>query len=76
MGNLYRIPFTFIQCPNVELKKPSWIRKSSNNTVLFGLHVSYFLVTAGVIYDIIIEPPSVRSTTDAYGHHKPIAFMA
>lgn len=27
--------------------------------VLFGLLVSYFLVTAGVIYDIIVEPPSV-----------------
>ena len=28
-------------------------------SVLFGLLVSYFLVTAGVIYDIIVEPPSV-----------------
>jgi hypothetical protein len=44
--------------------------------VLFGLLVSYFLVTAGVIYDIIVEPPSVGSTTDQYGHHKPVAFMA
>jgi len=61
--------------------------------VLFGLLVSYFLVTAGVIYDIIVEPPSVGkknnkklhcnsyktfvgSTTDEYGHQKPVAFMA
>ena len=63
--------------------------------VLFGLLVSYFLVTAGVIYDIIVEPPSVGqwkplsllaipslslldsgSTTDEYGRHKPVAFMA
>ena len=63
--------------------------------VLFGLLVSYFLVTAGVIYDIIVEPPSVGqstragekihsdrcsllsgSTTDEFGHQKPVAFMA
>ena len=29
------------------------------SSVLFCLLVSYFLVTAGVIYDIIVEPPSV-----------------
>ncbi|CAF1277154.1 unnamed protein product, partial [Didymodactylos carnosus] len=29
-----------------------------------------------IIYDIIVEPPSVGSTTDDYGHHKPMAFMA
>ncbi|CAF3080046.1 unnamed protein product [Rotaria socialis] len=76
MENLYRLPFTIVQCPNLKLKKPSWIRKPSNTVVLFGLLVSYFLVTAGVIYDIIVEPPSVGSTTDEYGHHKPVAFMA
>ncbi|CAF2772141.1 unnamed protein product [Rotaria sp. Silwood2] len=76
MESFYRLPFTVVQCPNLKLKKPSWIRKPSNTTVLFGLLVSYFLVTAGVIYDIIVEPPSVGSTTDEYGHHKPVAFMA
>ena len=35
------------------------VRSSLLNRVLFGLLVSYFLVTAGVIYDIIVEPPSV-----------------
>jgi hypothetical protein len=87
MESLFRLPFTFVQCPNLKLKKPSWIRKPSNATwvslwlchveqlhsafsqllvcfslrvsVLFGLLVSYFLVTAGVIYDVIVEPPSV-----------------
>ncbi|CAF1590372.1 unnamed protein product, partial [Adineta steineri] len=76
MEGLYRLPFNVVQCPNLKLKKPSWIRKPSNTMVLFGLLVSYFLVTAGVIYDIIVEPPSVGSTTDEYGHHKPVAFMA
>ncbi|CAF1511316.1 unnamed protein product [Didymodactylos carnosus] len=44
--------------------------------VFASLLLSYFLVTAGIIYDIIVEPPSVGSTTDEYGHHKPVAFMA
>uniref|UniRef100_T1J9P0 Oligosaccharyltransferase complex subunit n=1 Tax=Strigamia maritima TaxID=126957 RepID=T1J9P0_STRMM len=37
--------------------------------------VSYFFVTGGIIYDIIVEPPSVGSTTDEHGHSRPVAFM-
>ncbi|CAH3034856.1 unnamed protein product [Porites lobata] len=28
-----------------------------------------------IIYDVIVEPPSVGSTTDEFGHSKPVAFM-
>lgn len=31
-----------------------------------------FSVTLGIIYDVIIEPPSVGSTTDEKGHSKPV----
>merc|ERR1719347_2054892 len=37
---------------------------------------SYFLVTAGIIYDVIVEPPSVGQTTDERGNPKPVAFLA
>uniref|UniRef100_A0A6M2E160 Oligosaccharyltransferase complex subunit n=1 Tax=Xenopsylla cheopis TaxID=163159 RepID=A0A6M2E160_XENCH len=37
--------------------------------------LSYFLVTGGIIYDVIGEPPSVGSTTDEHGHTRPVAFM-
>lgn len=44
--------------------------------VTFGLILaSYFLVTGGIIYDVIVEPPSIGSTTDEFGHSKPVAFM-
>ena len=44
--------------------------------VMFGIVLlSYFLVTGGLIYDVIVEPPSVGSTTDEYGNSKPEAFM-
>ncbi|XP_029670658.1 putative oligosaccharyltransferase complex subunit CG9662 [Formica exsecta] len=29
----------------------------------------------GIIYDVIVEPPSVGSTTDEHGHTRPVAFM-
>ena len=29
----------------------------------------------GIIYDVIVEPPSVGSTTDEHGHQRPVAFM-
>lgn len=29
----------------------------------------------GVIYDVIVEPPSIGSTTDERGHSRPVAFM-
>merc|ERR1712025_1374102 len=38
--------------------------------------VSYFLVLGGVIYDIIIEPPSIGQVTDERGNPRPVAFLA
>lgn len=38
--------------------------------------VSYFLITGGIIYDVIVEPPSVGSMTDEHGHQRPVAFLA
>ena len=34
-----------------------------------------FFVSGGIIYDVIVEPPSVGSTTDEHGHQRPVAFM-
>eukprot|EP00879_Flechtneria_rotunda_P026974 GHRR01028827.1.p1 GENE.GHRR01028827.1~~GHRR01028827.1.p1 ORF type:complete len:111 (+),score=23.91 GHRR01028827.1:380-712(+) len=51
-----------------ELPKPS--------TVCAIVILSYFLVTAGIAYDIINEPPAVGATTDeATGKVKPVTFM-
>lgn len=30
---------------------------------------------AGIIYDVIVEPPSVGSTTDEFGHSKPVSLV-
>lgn len=35
-----------------------------------SLEVDYVL---GIIYDVIVEPPSVGSTTDEHGHSRPVS---
>uniref|UniRef100_H3ACI6 Oligosaccharyltransferase complex subunit n=1 Tax=Latimeria chalumnae TaxID=7897 RepID=H3ACI6_LATCH len=128
METLYWIPFVVLECPNVKLKKPSWLHMPSAMTVYALVIVSYFLITGGscvhvlslrlrsfavamscmrshhgvfyrglsvktenqkpcasshlkrefigIIYDVIVEPPSVGSMTDEHGHQRPVAFLA
>ncbi|PVD22408.1 hypothetical protein C0Q70_18220 [Pomacea canaliculata] len=75
MEALYSVPFTVLECPNLKLKKPSWVKKPSSMVVFAFVLISYFLVTGGIIYDVINEPPSIGSTTDERGNSKPVAFM-
>lgn len=75
MECIFKSLFQVVECPNLKLKKPSWLKQPSSMSVFAFLLVTYFLVTGGVIYDVIVEPPSVGSTTDALGRSKPVAFM-
>lgn len=34
----------------------------------------HFLFILGIIYDVIVEPPSVGSTTDEHGHSRPVSW--
>merc|ERR1712098_204398 len=76
MGLISRVgtlPFTVFRFPNLKLKVPT-ISMPDAMTVFFLLFASYFLVTSGIIYDIIVEPPSIGSTQEG-GAVKPIAFL-
>ncbi|KAK2159062.1 hypothetical protein LSH36_159g04009 [Paralvinella palmiformis] len=75
MESVYKLPYTVLLCPNIKLKKPSWVRQPSAMVMFAAVLTSYFLVTGGVIYDVIVEPPSIGSTTDEKGNSKPVAFM-
>ncbi|KFP63863.1 Oligosaccharyltransferase complex subunit OSTC, partial [Cariama cristata] len=68
--------FAVLECPNIKLKRPSWVHMPSAMTVYALVVVSYFLITGGIIYDVIVEPPSVGSMTDEHGHQRPVAFLA
>lgn len=35
-------------------------------------HYIYMIIFLGIIYDVIVEPPSVGSTTDEHGHSRPV----
>merc|ERR1711973_500300 len=75
MEALYGLPFHVLEIPHLKLKKPAWVKPPSAMFVFALVLLSYFLVTGGIIYDVIVEPPSVGSTTDEHGHSKPVAFM-
>ncbi|VEN42354.1 unnamed protein product [Callosobruchus maculatus] len=66
---------TLLAIPQIRIIKPSWVKQPSAMTMFSFVLVSYFLVTGGIIYDVIVEPPSVGSTTDERGHSRPVAFM-
>ena len=72
---LFRIPFLVLEVPQLKLKKPGFVKIPSSFVIFCLVLFSYFLVTGGVIYDVIVEPPSIGSQTDDYGHSRPVAFM-
>ncbi|XP_078741097.1 oligosaccharyltransferase complex subunit OSTC isoform X1 [Lampetra fluviatilis] len=76
MESVLSAPFHVLVAPNLRLKRPSWCRMPSAMAVYACVVVSYFLITGGIIYDVIVEPPSVGSTTDEQGHQRPVAFLA
>ncbi|XP_052093717.1 oligosaccharyltransferase complex subunit ostc-B-like [Mytilus californianus] len=75
MEAVYRLPYQLLVCPNLKLKRPTWLQQPSAMTMFAFVLGSYFLVTGGIIYDVIVEPPSIGSTTDERGNSKPVAFM-
>ncbi|GLH02309.1 hypothetical protein R5R35_000567 [Gryllus longicercus] len=75
MEFLYSLPFRVLEVPNLKIKRPSWLHQPSSMVMFSLVLLSYFLVTGGIIYDVIVEPPSVGSTTDEHGHSRPVAFM-
>ena len=57
----YRIPFSVLEVPNIRLKKPGFVKAPSAMVIFSLILFSYFLVTGGIIYDVIVEPPSIGS---------------
>jgi len=54
----------------------STIRRPSAMLVFSFVFFSYFLVLSGIIYDVIVEPPSIGMSRDEVsGHSKPEVFL-
>jgi len=73
---VYSLPFSVFEVPLLRVRKPSWVCMPQPMTVFGVVLVTYFLVTGGLIYDVIVEPPSTGQTTDENGHSRIVAFMA
>jgi len=75
MDVILRPIFSVLTVPDLKIKQPTWLHTPSAWTIFAFILTTYFLVTGGIIYDVIVEPPSVGSTTDEHGHTRPVAFM-
>ena len=73
--NLYSLPFKILIPPQLRIIKPKWLRLPSSRIVFIIFMFSYFLICAGIVYDIIVEPPAMGSATDSRGAVRPVAFM-
>ena len=47
MESLVSVPFVFLECPHLKLKKPSWLRMPSPMFMFAVVVIAYFLFTAG-----------------------------
>jgi len=47
MESIYAIPYCILECPNLKLKRPSWVHMPSAMVVFAVVLASYFLVTGG-----------------------------
>eukprot|EP00294_Goniomonas_avonlea_P017415 CAMPEP_0114564972 /NCGR_PEP_ID=MMETSP0114-20121206/14037_1 /TAXON_ID=31324 /ORGANISM="Goniomonas sp, Strain m" /LENGTH=135 /DNA_ID=CAMNT_0001751139 /DNA_START=80 /DNA_END=487 /DNA_ORIENTATION=+ len=60
----------------MKIRSPNFSWRPSSMTMFFLCFASYFLVLSGLIYDVIVEPPSIGSTRDPNtGAVKPEAFL-
>ena len=71
--DILELPFHILRVPQIKLRLPSLSLPSA--TVVFALvFASYFLVLSGIIYDIIVEPPSIGGQM-VDGVYRPQAFL-
>jgi hypothetical protein len=67
-------PFQFLRVPDFKLRYPTSL--PSWTTVFAITFVVYYLITAGIIYDRIVEPPAIGSEQDPRtGAVKPVVFV-
>merc|ERR1712063_38165 len=61
MEKMYGALFSVLEVPNLKIKKPTWFHQPSAMTVFAVVLLSYFMVTGGIIYDVIVD--QTQSTT-------------
>lgn len=59
MECLFNSLFQVLECPNIKIKKPSWLKQPAPMTVFAFLLVTYFLVTGGKKFNIYFKTNKV-----------------
>jgi hypothetical protein len=73
--DILEAPFKVIRLPNLKLRLPT-VSHPPAMLVFAIVFASYFLVLSGIIYDVIVEPPSIGSELDPETkQYKPVAFL-
>ena len=71
----YKALLGAVDPPGLKLRKPNWFRMPSAMFMYGIVLFAYFLFTGGIIYDIIVEPPSIGSANDDKGNPLPVVFL-
>lgn len=53
----------------------SYFLVTGGNKYLYKVLKILINLILGIIYDVIVEPPSVGSTTDEHGHSRPVCIF-
>mmetsp|Transcript_31346 Transcript_31346/g.43485 ORF Transcript_31346/g.43485 Transcript_31346/m.43485 type:complete len:154 (+) Transcript_31346:110-571(+) len=67
--------YSVLRVPAIKLKVPRF--SEPHPMLVCGLVIfTYFLVTSGIVYDVLLEPPGMGQTQDPVtGSIRPVAFM-
>ena len=68
MEAVYGVPYKVLVCPNLKLKRPSWLRQPSAMTMFAFVLGSYFLVTGGIKKTAGVMPNGVLAGPWQIGH--------
>jgi len=63
MDVILRPIFSVLTVPDLKIKQPTWLHTPSAWTIFAFILTTYFLVTGGIIYDVIVEPPRLSSVS-------------
>uniref|UniRef100_A0AC35TMH6 Oligosaccharyltransferase complex subunit n=1 Tax=Rhabditophanes sp. KR3021 TaxID=114890 RepID=A0AC35TMH6_9BILA len=67
--------FTVVQPPIIKVGFPKWIRLFSPMETFSLLLVLYFVMTAGSVFVVLQDVPSIGSAPDGRGGYRPVVIM-
>ncbi|CEF67406.1 Oligosaccharyltransferase complex subunit OSTC [Strongyloides ratti] len=67
--------FKVVDPPRIKLSIPSYIRLLKPMETFLCVMIIYFIMTAGTVFNILNDIPSIGSAPDGKGGYKPVVIM-